>query len=106
MVELKLRGARKLWICRDHQGHRLDVEDREFVVFVGLSGCGKSTLLRMIAGGKSATATCRSMACAPTTSTLPSAGCLVFQSYALYPQPEYGLRAEDRRCGAAERERK
>jgi multiple sugar transport system ATP-binding protein len=28
----------------------LDIEDREFVVFVGPSGCGKSTTLRMIAG--------------------------------------------------------
>jgi len=30
-------------------GVDLDVNDREFVVFVGPSGCGKSTLLRMIA---------------------------------------------------------
>lgn len=28
----------------------LDINDEEFVVFVGLSGCGKSTVLRMIAG--------------------------------------------------------
>ncbi|HYG57380.1 MAG TPA: sn-glycerol-3-phosphate ABC transporter ATP-binding protein UgpC [Symbiobacteriaceae bacterium] len=28
----------------------LDIEDREFIVFVGPSGCGKSTTLRMIAG--------------------------------------------------------
>lgn len=28
----------------------LEVEDREFIVFVGPSGCGKSTTLRMIAG--------------------------------------------------------
>ena len=28
----------------------LEIEDREFVVFVGPSGCGKSTTLRMIAG--------------------------------------------------------
>jgi len=28
----------------------LDIEDKEFVVFVGPSGCGKSTTLRMIAG--------------------------------------------------------
>ncbi|MDF2630999.1 MAG: sugar transporter ATP-binding protein, partial [Symbiobacteriaceae bacterium] len=28
----------------------LEVNDREFVVFVGPSGCGKSTTLRMIAG--------------------------------------------------------
>ncbi len=28
----------------------LEIEDREFIVFVGPSGCGKSTTLRMIAG--------------------------------------------------------
>ena len=28
----------------------LDIEDKEFVIFVGPSGCGKSTTLRMIAG--------------------------------------------------------
>ena len=28
----------------------LEVDDREFIVFVGPSGCGKSTTLRMIAG--------------------------------------------------------
>ena len=31
-------------------GINLDIEDKEFVVFVGPSGCGKSTTLRMIAG--------------------------------------------------------
>lgn len=28
----------------------LDIQDREFIIFVGPSGCGKSTTLRMIAG--------------------------------------------------------
>ena len=28
----------------------LDIQDKEFVIFVGPSGCGKSTTLRMIAG--------------------------------------------------------
>ena len=28
----------------------LEIEDKEFIVFVGPSGCGKSTTLRMIAG--------------------------------------------------------
>ena len=28
----------------------LEINDREFVVFVGPSGCGKSTTLRMVAG--------------------------------------------------------
>ncbi len=34
------------------KGVDLNIEDREFVVFVGPSGSGKSTLLRMIAGWK------------------------------------------------------
>jgi len=32
------------------QDFNLDVNDKEFMVFVGPSGCGKSTTLRMIAG--------------------------------------------------------
>ena len=28
----------------------LDIQDKEFIIFVGPSGCGKSTTLRMIAG--------------------------------------------------------
>ena len=28
----------------------LEIDDREFIIFVGPSGCGKSTTLRMIAG--------------------------------------------------------
>ena len=28
----------------------LDIEDKEFIIFVGPSGCGKTTTLRMIAG--------------------------------------------------------
>ena len=28
----------------------MEIEDKEFIVFVGPSGCGKSTTLRMIAG--------------------------------------------------------
>ena len=28
----------------------MEIQDKEFIVFVGPSGCGKSTTLRMIAG--------------------------------------------------------
>ena len=50
MAELELRDARKSYgNVEIIKGIDLDVEDREFVVFVGPSGCGKSTLLRMIA---------------------------------------------------------
>ncbi|QBP41821.1 ABC transporter ATP-binding protein [Paenisporosarcina antarctica] len=65
----------------------LEVEDKEFIVFVGPSGCGKSTTLRMIAGledissgdfyidGK------RMNDVAPKERDIA----MVFQNYALYP---------------------
>ena len=28
----------------------LEIQDKEFIIFVGPSGCGKSTTLRMVAG--------------------------------------------------------
>lgn len=69
------------------KGVDLDVDDREFVVFVGPSGCGKSTLLRMIAGLESASSGDilidgqRINEVGPAERGLA----MVFQSYALYP---------------------
>ncbi|TFH86465.1 sn-glycerol-3-phosphate ABC transporter ATP-binding protein UgpC [Billgrantia azerbaijanica] len=69
------------------KGVDLDVNDREFVVFVGPSGCGKSTLLRMIAGLESASSGDilidgqRMNEVGPSDRGLA----MVFQSYALYP---------------------
>ncbi|SES32407.1 multiple sugar transport system ATP-binding protein [Vreelandella subterranea] len=69
------------------KGIDLEVEDREFVVFVGPSGCGKSTLMRMIAGLESATGGDilidgqRMNDVGPADRGLA----MVFQSYALYP---------------------
>ncbi|WP_409340812.1 ABC transporter ATP-binding protein [Paenibacillus sp. MBLB4367] len=40
-------GKDKLPVVKDFN---LEIDDKEFVVFVGPSGCGKSTTLRMIAG--------------------------------------------------------
>ena len=44
-------------ICKQYDGEHyavknfnLDIQDRDFIIFVGPSGCGKSTTLRMIAG--------------------------------------------------------
>ena len=52
MASLSLRN-----ICKVYQSgvkavsdFNLEIEDKEFIVFVGPSGCGKSTTLRMIAG--------------------------------------------------------
>lgn len=65
----------------------LNVEEREFIVFVGPSGCGKSTTLRMIAGLEDITSgdlyidgvLCNDL---PPKDRGIS---MVFQSYALYP---------------------
>jgi multiple sugar transport system ATP-binding protein len=51
MSTVSLRNIRKTYTDTEViKGIDLDIQDREFVVFVGPSGCGKSTLLRMIAG--------------------------------------------------------
>ena len=51
MTEVRLNGVEKAYgdvkVLHDI---KLDIQNREFVVFVGPSGCGKSTLLRSIAG--------------------------------------------------------
>ena len=52
MASIKLKGVFKTYpggVTAVHD-FNLDIEDREFVIFVGPSGCGKSTTLRMIAG--------------------------------------------------------
>src|SRR5215210_6850152 len=65
----------------------LEVNDREFVVFVGPSGCGKSTTLRMIAGleeiskGDIHIGDRRVNDVAPKDRDIA----MVFQNYALYP---------------------
>ncbi|WP_332693700.1 ABC transporter ATP-binding protein [Halalkalibacter lacteus] len=65
----------------------LDIQDKEFVVFVGPSGCGKSTTLRMIAGlediskGDLYIGDRRVNDVAPKDRDIA----MVFQNYALYP---------------------
>ncbi|MBB3609629.1 sn-glycerol-3-phosphate ABC transporter ATP-binding protein UgpC [Rhizobium sp. BK602] len=88
MANLRLRDARKTYGALEViKGIDLDVDDREFVVFVGPSGCGKSTLLRMIAGLEKITGGdlvidgTRSNDIDPSQRGLA----MVFQSYALYP---------------------
>ncbi len=69
------------------KGVDLQIEDKEFVVFVGPSGCGKSTMLRLIAGLEEASAGSLHLGETDVTSlTAPERGlAMVFQSYALYP---------------------
>lgn len=65
----------------------LDIEDKEFIIFVGPSGCGKSTTLRMIAGleeisdGELYIGDKLMNDVAPKDRDIA----MVFQNYALYP---------------------
>ena len=65
----------------------LDIEDKEFIVFVGPSGCGKSTTLRMIAGLEEITAGELYIDGNLVNNVAPKDRdiAMVFQNYALYP---------------------
>ncbi|MCY1126099.1 sn-glycerol-3-phosphate ABC transporter ATP-binding protein UgpC [Frigidibacter sp. RF13] len=69
------------------KGVTLDVEEGEFVVFVGPSGCGNSTLLRMIAGLEDVSTGEIVIGGRPVKDLPPVKRgiAMVFQSYALYP---------------------
>jgi multiple sugar transport system ATP-binding protein len=65
----------------------LDIEDKEFVVFVGPSGCGKTTTLRMIAGLEDITSGDLYIGDRRVNDVAPKDRdiAMVFQNYALYP---------------------
>lgn len=65
----------------------LDIEDKEFIVFVGPSGCGKSTTLRMIAGLEEITSGELYIDGVLVNNVAPKDRdiAMVFQNYALYP---------------------
>jgi len=65
----------------------IDVEDKEFVVYVGPSGCGKSTALRLLAGLESITEGKIYIGDRVVNDVKPKDRdiAMVFQSYALYP---------------------
>ncbi len=52
MSSLSLKGIQKVYPngFEAVKDFNLEIEDKEFIIFVGPSGCGKSTTLRMIAG--------------------------------------------------------
>ncbi|MCS2608840.1 ABC transporter ATP-binding protein [Halomonas dongshanensis] len=88
MATLQLKGVTKHFgETQVLKGIDLDVNDREFVVFVGPSGCGKSTLLRIIAGLESASAGDLVIDGERINDVGPAHRglAMVFQSYALYP---------------------
>ncbi len=65
----------------------LEVEDKEFIIFVGPSGCGKSTTLRMIAGLEEITSGELIIDGKIMNDVEPKDRdiAMVFQNYALYP---------------------
>ena len=65
----------------------LEVEDKEFIIFVGPSGCGKSTTLRMIAGLEEISSGELSIDGKIMNDVEPKDRdiAMVFQNYALYP---------------------
>ncbi len=88
MARMTLSGIKKSFNTTDVlHGIDLDIDDKEFIVFVGPSGCGKSTLLRLIAGldtisaGEFRIEDRRMNEVAPSRRGIA----MVFQSYALYP---------------------
>ena len=89
MANLKLSHIYKVY----ENGHKavndfnIDIEDKEFIVFVGPSGCGKSTTLRMIAGLEQITAGDLFIGDTLANDLEPKDRdiAMVFQSYALYP---------------------
>lgn len=89
MADLSLRNIWKIYPgdVAAVKDFNLEVEDKEFIVFVGPSGCGKSTTLRMIAGLETISKgelyiggkLCNDLP--PKERDIA----MVFQSYALYP---------------------
>ncbi|UTR09207.1 sn-glycerol-3-phosphate ABC transporter ATP-binding protein UgpC [Evansella sp. LMS18] len=65
----------------------LDIEDKEFIVFVGPSGCGKSTTLRMVAGLEDISKGELYIGDTLVNDVAPKDRdiAMVFQNYALYP---------------------
>lgn len=88
MATVSLRNVHKRYTDAEViKGIDLEIDDREFVVFVGPSGCGKSTLLRMIAGLEDITSGDLLIDGAQVNDVPPAKRglAMVFQTYALYP---------------------
>ena len=65
----------------------LEIEDKEFIIFVGPSGCGKSTTLRMVAGLEDISSGTLKIDGKTVNDVEPKDRdiAMVFQNYALYP---------------------
>ena len=89
MASLSLRGIYKTYpggftAVKDFT---LEIEDKEFIIFVGPSGCGKTTTLRMIAGLEEITEGELYIGDQLMNDVVPKDRdiAMVFQNYALYP---------------------
>ena len=89
MATVKFRNVNKIYDNKVQAvfDFNLEVEDKEFVVFVGPSGCGKSTTLRMLAGLEEITSGEILIDDVVVNEVSPKDRdiAMVFQSYALYP---------------------
>ena len=89
MARVLLKGVEKQYPngFKAVHGINLDIEDGEFMVFVGPSGCAKSTTLRMIAGLEDITGGEIYIGDKLVNDVPPKDRgiAMVFQNYALYP---------------------
>ncbi|MEI3228839.1 MAG: sn-glycerol-3-phosphate ABC transporter ATP-binding protein UgpC [Lachnospiraceae bacterium] len=89
MASLSLKHIRKVYPngFEAVKDFNLEVEDKEFIIFVGPSGCGKSTTLRMIAGLEEISGGELSIDGKIMNHVEPKDRdiAMVFQNYALYP---------------------
>ena len=89
MAELSLTNINKIYPNGFHavKDFNIEIEDKEFIIFVGPSGCGKSTTLRMIAGLEDISSGSFKIDGAIMNDVEPKDRdiAMVFQNYALYP---------------------
>mgnify|MGYP002949031149 CR=1 FL=1 len=89
MASLSLKNINKVYPNGFHavKDFNLEIEDKEFIIFVGPSGCGKSTTLRMVAGLEEITSGTLKIGDKVMNDVEPKDRdiAMVFQNYALYP---------------------
>ena len=89
MASLSLKGIEKVYPNGFHavKDFNLEIEDKEFIIFVVPSGCGESTTLRMIAGLEDISGGVLEIDGKKMNDVEPKDRdiAMVFQNYALYP---------------------
>ena len=89
MASVNIVGLNKVYPNGFHavKDVQLEIEDKEFMIFVGPSGCGKTTTLRMIAGLEDITKGEMYIGDQLVNDVSPKDRniAMVFQNYALYP---------------------